>query len=353
MFKSAAILSMVISCFALSSAFGMAKNSTHSEYFYFADPENLVFASVEADINESKGESSEQTQDSFSQPEISDSNTSSDECSQNSAIGSISSLFHFPYLAAPLSALITSAVTYPLESVKLRLQTGSPIKGNFYRGFASYAFAMSSSMGITLGGYDFLKEEGFSPAVSGCLSTIASNLCTSPAWVYRVQRSLAEERDKSQPHLKNFLREFRANPSKGYWGLSANMVNTLPQAVYFHIYEELKKQLETKITGDDPMTDFARNVIASGGAKFSISLFTFPIDTVRSMRQKTGLPYKVIIKDLAGQGKFRFYHGIVAATMKNVTATGFNMGFLQESKRLLGTSKSCNTPSSSDDSTAE
>jgi hypothetical protein len=351
MFKSTFFLSLIVSCLALNSAFGMGKQLTQSEYFYVADPEQLIFVSIAVDENESKTESSEQLQESASQSKVCTSDVTSEEFSRGSASRSQSPMSYFPYLAAPLSTLISTAVTYPLESVKIRLQSGTAMKGNFYRGFSSYAFAMCSSMGVALGGYDFLKKEGFSPAVSGLFSAVASNLITSPAWVYRINRSLSDKKSGSQSHFRSFLNDLRANPTKGYWGLSANMVNTLPQAVYFHIYEKMKKELESHITGDDAVADFARNAIASGSAKISISLFTFPMDTIRTWKQNTGLPYKTIVKDLAKQGKFRFYYGFMAATGKNVIATALQMATYEQLKVLMGTSKNCDTPTSSDEGT--
>lgn len=240
-----------------------------------------------------------------------------------------------PMICAPLATLISSAVTYPFDLSKIRRQCGSNDKGHLYKGFTVYSFAVCTAVGSSLAAYDHGKKEGLSIGQAGAVSGIVSSFISGPIWVYRIQKALSGSNPNEAPYnWKTYVQELRKNPAIAWRGQCMSIANVGPHALYFYFHEKIVHKLNE--TTGLPEHSIPIEVIGGSCARLLAAIPGYPIDTLRTIKQRTGLPYPQIIKDLAKGGVPSFYKGFTYFAVNTPIGTGLCMGLYKFFKKQTG-----------------
>lgn len=230
--------------------------------------------------------------------------------------------------AASMAAFFSTLGTYPFDQLRTLHQYGADTSNywlepkRWLRGLSAQLMASGITSGIGMVMYDYFKDErGWSPLLAGAVGTMSANVVGTPLFVTRVQKSLAPI---GQPYTwREHLRVVKAKPSIAYRGNAMNMIGLIPQSAYYETYERINGGLKDYIPGEPgTASEFLRHGLAAGSARVVVSGVSFPIETVRVLRQKDGMSYSDIVTKLYAEGGLmRFYAGYPWSTLRAVQGT--------------------------------
>lgn len=232
------------------------------------------------------------------------------------------------FVDSAAAGVFSTVVTYPFDQRRLLQQYG---KGNlvfwsdprlWYRGMQPQLMAYASSSGVGMCLYEGLKANGWAPAWAGAVTTMISNLITNPMLVFRMQRSLAPK--DTFYRFSDFRNDLRQNPFMAYRGkLMMTIFSFGPQAGYYTLYEEMNRRFrENPASASYLGSEFVRSAISAGTARVIASVFSYPLETMRTFRVKDGSSYTEIISKLyAENGLRRFYVGFPMASFRATAIT--------------------------------
>jgi hypothetical protein len=237
--------------------------------------------------------------------------------------------------AAGLSTAVIAAISHPIDLLRMRKQVGRAEKGNLYKGVMPFGVALCTTVGVQVSTFDTLKEIGFSALSAGAIGVLTSTAVTTPIWVLRSRSALAPN---DAPYgVKQFWNSTVKKPAQAYHGFAANIAILPFMASYYHFYEAFNSSLVPWMGGEEgSWKESFRSALSAGGSRIMVAGFTFPIDTVRTIREVDGSRYPEIMRRLYAEGKItRFYRGFPLAAVRVVLSSSIGMGLYPAIKKIL------------------
>lgn len=202
-------------------------------------------------------------------------------------------------VAAKGATFISALLTYPMDLLKIRKQSSTLEAGRLYKGFLPFTAAFCPNIILNLAIYDSFKENGRNPFVAGVGSGYLSGIISNPMWVYRIHKSL--ETPEKPYSVRAYMKDLKADWRLGFRGQAINLPHSLGNGAFFLAFNQLNQQIKKQCADSD--ISVSSEAIAGGTARVLVNTVTYPMDTVRIIRQKTGQPYSLIWKGLIEETK--------------------------------------------------
>ena len=177
------------------------------------------------------------------------------------------------YINGSISGLVQNTITYPLDTLKIRIQKGKNIRSNFFSGIGESSLSTILTTSLGFGTNEFSKRYVSSEYKSGFIAGIVNGIICTPLESLKIRKQLNYK----------VLNKFYI-----YKGFNATLAREcIGNSIYFGVYNDMTKNKEkTNI-----------NILVSGGIAGSLSWFiTYPIDVIKT-RVQTGLTYKEALKN--------------------------------------------------------
>ena len=170
------------------------------------------------------------------------------------------------YINGSISGIFQNIFTYPLDTLKTRLQKNNNIRTNFFAGLTESSISMVMTSSIGFGTNEISKKYLNSEYKSGFVTGIVNSIFCTPLELLKIRKQL-------NINTKLFI----------YRGFNATLLREcIGNSIYFGIYNDLTKYNDKTNT----------NILLSGGISGSLSwLVTYPIDVIKT-RVQSGITYK-------------------------------------------------------------
>ena len=199
------------------------------------------------------------------------------------------------YLFGSISGIFQNSVTYPLDTLKTRLQNKHIINTNFFAGIKESTVSTVLTTSIGFGTNELVKKYVDSEYKSGFIAGMVNSIICTPLETIKIKKQL-----NIKPNYNNLFVGFKPTFCR----------ETIGNSIYFGTYQKLISKTEK--------TKF--DIMMIGGISGSLSwLFTFPIDVIKT-RVQSGMTYK----DAINAGKFR--NGLGYCLLRSFIGNG--LGFL-------------------------
>jgi hypothetical protein len=276
--------------------------------------------------------------------EILDSN---DSTTRDKILSSIS-----PSTKAVISAkgatFVSALLTYPMDLLKIRKQSNTIQVGQLYKGFLPFVSAYCPQVMMNLALYDHIRSLRADPFISGVASGYISGILSNPLWVYRVHQSLADKNDAPY-NVRTYVKELKSDWRLGFRGQAINLPHSIGNGIFFLGFDRMNQGFKTFLRDQGCDAQLGNTeAIAGGSARVLANTITYPLDTIRIIRQKTGMTYLEIYKNLAAEGAALsqaqvsggcvrpFYRGFGWASGRMAAGAGIYMHLYSKFKDALG-----------------
>lgn len=219
-----------------------------------------------------------------------------------------------------LAGMVGITLSHPFDTIKTCIQDNKPVKlgiRSLYNGFLPPLFGVGFEKAIVFGVYtntfSYLQTYNFNDisknTLAGGLSGLSASLIVTP--VERI-KILLQTNNKININQLNFRYLFR--------GLNATFTRETPGfAIYFNVYEGLKKQFYTINNETIPL---ASSFLFGGTSGLSAWLFIYPQDCIKTRMQSNSSctkSFTQITKDIYKEGGLKvFYKGFHFALMRAI-----------------------------------
>ncbi len=175
------------------------------------------------------------------------------------------------YLAGTFSGICETSITFPIDTIKTRLQSGKSIssslsKQGIYRGFTSKLISIPLSRTVFWGAKDHIMRETGNIYLSSFSAGFLQSIIDTPFERYKINQQI------SASSIKQSYQQKTTFAFQNFWkGLTVTSSRNIPFAMgYFCLSENLNTGYDT----------FDRSIAA-----FSTAFITQPLDTIKTMVQ--------------------------------------------------------------------
>jgi len=231
------------------------------------------------------------------------------------------------YLSGCIGGLWGTLTSYPIDTLRIRLQSGVKTNKSLYSGVISPMLGIGLEKAVVFGVYNQTNKYINNDFISGLNAGLFASLVVTPVEKYKILK-------QNNPKLtyssitKDIISKGPVNGTKTlYKGLSACFFREVPgYAIYFTTYNYLNS-----LTSNYENTF---KTLANGGLSGVASwLVIYPFDTIKTNMQQNNTDFIETSKSLIKEG--RIYKGIQWSLMRAFTLHSFVFLGYELSKKHL------------------
>ena len=206
------------------------------------------------------------------------------------------------FVAGCIGGMLGTLLSFPIDTVRIRLQSGVKTNKNPYSGILSPMIGIGAEKAIVFGVYNQTYKHTKNDFISGLNAGLFASLIVTPIEKYKILK----QNDPKLTYTGITKTIFKDGQIRGvgqlYNGLSACFFREIPgYAVYFKTYNYLNS-----ITKND--NDLVKTLMNGGLSGVSAWLVIYPFDTIKTNMQQNDSKFLETTKELIKSG--RIYNGI-------------------------------------------
>lgn len=222
------------------------------------------------------------------------------------------------FIAGYLGGMLGTFAAYPIDTLRIRLQSGIKSNKGILSGVASPAIGIGIEKAVVFGVYNNTYKYTKNDFISGLNSGLFASMVVTPVEKYKILK-------QNDPKLtyssitNNIFKKGTINGIKTlYNGLSACFFREIPgYAIYFTTYNYLNK-ITNNINNDKfSYINFSKTLINGGLSGVSAWIMIYPFDTIKTNMQQNDTNFIDTTKKLLNEG--RLYKGISWSLMRAFT----------------------------------
>jgi len=207
------------------------------------------------------------------------------------------------YLCGCIGGMWGTLTSYPIDTLRVRLQSNVKTHKSLYSGVTSPMFGIGLEKAVVFGVYNQTYKYTKNDFISGLNAGLFASLIVTPVEKYKILK-------QNNPQLtyssitKDLVSRGPLNGTKTlYNGLSACFFREVPgYAIYFSTYNFLNNITNNKDN------NIAKTLINGGMSGVSAWLVIYPFDTIKTNMQQNNTNFTDTAKSLIKDG--RIYKGI-------------------------------------------
>ena len=216
------------------------------------------------------------------------------------------------YLCGCIGGIWGTLTSYPIDTLRVRLQSGIKSNRSLYSGVVSPMLGIGLEKAIVFGVYNQTQKYTKNDFLSGLNSGIVASLIVTPIEKFKILK-------QNNPKLtyssitKDLISKGPINGTKSLFnGLSACFFREVPgYAIYFSTYNFLNSIINEKYK--NPLT----TLVNGGLSGVSAWLVIYPFDTIKTNMQQNNTKFTETARSLIKDG--RIYRGIHWSLMRAFT----------------------------------
>tara|TARA_B100000900_G_scaffold338678_1_gene300933 strand:+ start:939 stop:1658 length:720 start_codon:yes stop_codon:yes gene_type:complete len=216
------------------------------------------------------------------------------------------------YLCGCIGGIWGTLTSYPIDTLRIRLQSGIKSNRSLYSGVVSPMLGIGLEKALVFGIYNQTYKYTKNDFISGLNSGLFASLIVTPIEKFKILK-------QNNPKLTYYsitnelISKGAVNGTKSLFnGLSACFFREVPgYAIYFSTYNFLNK-----ITKNNNNNLF-KTLINGGASGVSAWLVIYPFDTIKTNMQQNNTKFIDTARTLIKDG--RIYHGIHWSLMRAFT----------------------------------
>jgi solute carrier family 25 carnitine/acylcarnitine transporter 20/29 len=185
------------------------------------------------------------------------------------------------YVIGGISGMCGILISHPLDTIKTHIQTNNKLNSfkpsftNFYKGISAPLLGVGLEKAIVFGTYNYMLSNTNNIPLSGAISGIVASFIVTPYERLKILKQNSQSFTIKDVINHRFL----------FKGLGATFTREMPGfAIYFSVYEHLKKQNFTKQNKE--ITGLA-SFLFGGLSGITAWLFIYPQDRIKTIIQSS------------------------------------------------------------------